>query len=1127
VHLYFVNSGSLIETRVGMYGLGNFGQNGGYMKTHWNRDLLYVVLGMFFTVGIASAQITGDLQVNVSDQSSAAIPEATVNVRNLDTGAVREGATDPNGQYRVSQLEIGRYEVKVSHAGFATTAQIAQVVSGGVSTVALTLTVSSTSEQVFVESQASPINTVNPQLQTTLELNAIRALPLGGNTASGAAGIVALAATAPGILPINPNNPFLGLGSYNSNGGRGRGNNITVDGATATDVSTTGSAGLGTVPGDAIKEFNLISNQFNAEFGRNANSQLQLLTVSGGNEFHGELFEFARNSYFNARDYFDRTGSATPNINNDWGAMAGGRIIKDKLFYFGSYEQNTVRGLGGIKIANVPRPDQVATAVPIAAQILQQDKVPTSPSGTITQASPNATDTLAYSARIDYNVTPRDVFYFRFGEQSSNQASTGNTFIDSNLVTNGATSSNRPWNGTITETHTFNPTLVNTFLGSYGRSSPIFTPFLPNAGPEIFFSDGTSNFGKWSGLPQGRVQNTFQYLDTVSKFWGRHQVKLGAELDRIQGNSFFDSNVSGSLTFSSLTNFLQGSPAQYTQNFGNSVRGNRVRNEFFFVQDDWKITRNLTLNIGFREEISNGVTEVNNLVSNIDPSLTNVPLGGAGTGPLGSFYTGGSFFHTNYNPGPRFGFAWNPKGGRTVIRGGYGITYDFIFFNPITNGRFLPPFMYTFTLPGSQITGSNSIANVLAGTSPFQATGNSAIGSFGTTIKNFGNVASYIDPHLKNPQYQQFSFTVERQLFSRWFVRLGYSGSLGHYLQRTRNLNLLRPGLLTPATSYAQEQADAPTYKNILNGINGTSSTGSLRIDPRFNYVSIVESSANSNYNSFQFFTERRFADWYALSVAYTWSKSIDNVSDSLGVLANDTSLQQDPNNNANNRAVSEFDIPHRVVVTHDFLSSGKAFGSRGLNLMLGGWEFSGIFQAQSGPPTNFLAGTTVICSSGPPNPANNACPAGTTTLVSLNDSLLLGAGNTTGIGVVRPNLVGPLNLHFDANPGGGAANPNKIPASGLAQPFVGQFGTLGRNVFRLNPLIESDMAVGRVFKFTERINLKLQAQFINLFNNTTFSIGGSATSSSLSLSAPTTFGYYSATDTNSRRIVLTGRLSW
>ena len=401
----------------------------------------------------------------------------------------------------------------------------------------------------------------------------------------------------PGIIPVTPNNPFLGLGSYNSNGGRGRGNNITLDGATSTDVSTTGSAALGTVPMDAILQFNLITNQFNAEYGRNANSQLQLLTNQGTNAFHGEMFEFMRNSFVNARDFFDRTGKATPNINNDWGALAGGAIIKNKLFYFGTYEENTVRGLGGTRTAFVPTPAQAASAVPIAQQILQQYDVPTSPTGQISQVAPSATDTLAYSGRLDYNISEKDVFYMRFGEQSAHAESTGNTFIDSNLVTNGASSVNRSWNGTITETHTFSPTLVNTFLAAYGRSAPISAALQQyRAGNP--FTDGTSNFGKWSGLPQGRIQNTFQYTDTISKIWGRHQFKFGAEVDRIQANSFFDSNVDGSLTFTSLSNFLQGIPFAYSQDFGNSVRGNRVWNEFFFVQDDWKITRTLDSQFG-------------------------------------------------------------------------------------------------------------------------------------------------------------------------------------------------------------------------------------------------------------------------------------------------------------------------------------------------------------------------------------------------------------------------------------------------------------------------------------------------------------------------------------------------
>lgn len=1061
------------------------------MQARLSKSICRVLIATAFAGALAFGQITGDLQINVTDPTGAAVPGASVTVRNTDTGTTRNATTDTTGQVRVSQLEIGTYEVKVASPGFANTTQAARVVSGGVSTVSVNLALSSTSEQVVVEAAAAVVNTVNPQLQTTVENAAITDLPLV-NT-----GILGLAATAPGVTPVTPNNPFLGLGSYNSNGGRGRGNNITLDGATTTDISTTGSAGLGTVPLDAIREFNLITNQFNAEFGRNANSQLQLLTRSGSNRFHGELFEFMRNSYFNARDYFDRTGKATPNINNDWGAMAGGAIVKDKLFYFGTYEQQTIRGLGGTRIANVPTTAQAAGAVPIAQQILQRDKVPTSPTGQISQVAPSATDTLAYSGRIDYNITQRDFFYLRFGEQSSNSASTGNTFIDSNLVTNGATSTNRPWNGTLTETHTFSPTLVNTFLAAYGRSAPVFSPLLTGGGPEILFTDGTSNFGTWSGLPQGRIQNTFQYQDIAQKVWGKHQVKFGAELDRIQGNSFFDSNVNGSLTFTSLANFLNGVPFQYSQNFGNSVRGNRVWNDFYFVQDDWKITRNLTLNLGFREEIAHGPTEVNNILSNIDPKLTSTPLGGAGTGPLGSFYTGGSYFHTNYNPGPRFGFAWNPNGGKTVIRGGYGITYDFIYLNPITNGRFLPPFMYTFTLPNTQFTGGNTVANILAGTSPFQQSGFAAVGSFGTTIRNFGT-ATYIDPHLKNPQYQQFSLTVEREMWNRWLFRLGYAGSLGHYLQRTRPLNFLAAGQFTPPASIAEEQTNAALYQRLNAGLSGNSTTPSNRIDPRFNGVSVVQSTANSNYNSLQFFAERRFTDWYGFTVAYTWSKSIDDASDALGVLANDTPAQQDPNNNRNNRAVSQFDVPHRVVVTHEFLSSSKAFGNRVLNLVLGGWEFSGIFQAQSGLPANIVSGSRAI--------------PGTT--VSLADPTLLGGNNA-----LRPNLNGDLNLHFSPTTGG--SNPSKVTGSGLSQPLVGHLGNLGRNVVRLNPLIESDMTVGREFRFMERVSLRLQAQVFNVFNNTTFSSPG------LSISGPATFGYYTATDTNSRRIALTARLIW
>lgn len=1060
---------------------------------------LRLIVGCVLAIGFAAGvygQITGDLQINVADSSNAVVPNANIKVHSLETGAERNAATDTDGGARVSQLAVGQYEVTVTREGFNAVKTTVSVVSGVPVTVPVVLSVAAAAQQIDVTTTLAAVNTVNGQLQTTVESKDITDLPIIGT-----GGALAFAATAPGVTPVTPNNPFLGFGSYNSNGGRGRGNNITLDNATATDVSTTGSSGLNTVPLDAIKEVNFITTQFTAEFGRNANSQFQILTKGGTNDFHGELFEFAANSFFNARDYFDRTGSATPNINNDFGGMAGGHIIKDKLFYFGTYEQNPIRGLGGSRVATVPTPAQAASATPLAQQIMTNYQVPTSPSGTVTQTAPSGTDIRAFSGRLDYNLSARDVLYARFGENSSAAHSTGNTFIDSNLATNGASSISRPWTGTLTETHIFGPSTVNTFLVAFQRSSPIFSPLLQAKGPEIAFTDGTSNFGTWPGLPQGRVQNNFQYTDSVAHVWGKHQLKFGFQLERIRANSFFDSNVNGTLTFLTLSDFLAGNPFQYSQDFGNSVRGNRVWNEYFYAQDDWKITRTLTLNIGFREEVAGGTTEINNIISNIDPTLTNTPLGGAGTGPLGAFRTGGSYFHTNWNPSPRFGFAWNPKAGKTVIRGGYGISYDFIYLNPITNGRFLPPFMYTFTLPQTQFTGANTVANILAGTSPFQQQSASTIGTFGTTIKNFGSVG-YVDPNLKNPQYQQYSLTIQHELFNNWTLQATYAGSKGTFLQRTQGLNFMAPGVYVIPTTLAQQQAEqaANVFKNANAGLSGTISSPSNRIDGRFNQVTVVQSSANSNYNSLQVSADKRFSAWYAFRVAFTWSKSIDDASDALGVLANDTASQQDPFDNRNNRAVSQFDVPKRLVITHDFISNAKSMQNHVLAKVLDGWQFSGIFQAQSGLPVNFLAGS----------------------VAGVTDGTLFGAYATTTQSQ-RPDLVGPISLKFSPNPGSGANNPNKVTNSGLAQPLIGHIGTLGRNVMRLNPLIQSDMTVGRDFPIKERVHFRLEAQIYNIFNNTTFSVNSPLPS----LSSPATFGYYSGTDTNSRRMTMAGRLIW
>ncbi len=1039
----------------------------------------------------ASAQITGDLVINVSDGSGAVVPAAKVSVKNLASGAIRNLETDAAGSARVAQLASGSYEVRVEASGFAIAVTTATVSTGAVFDVPVILEVRGTVEEVIVTDAPPLLTTSTSQLQTSTEAKNIIDLPLSGSP-------LTIAGTTPGVTPVTPRNPFLGLGSYNSNGGRGRANNITLDNAVATDVSTTGGAGLGTVPIDAIKEVNVISNNFSAEYGRNASSQMQILTKSGGNEFHGRLFHFFRNSALNSRDYFDRTGSAAPLKDNQWGAMAGGAIVKNKLFYFGTYEQQKVRGLGGTRTANVPTPAQVAGATSqTSIGLLQQLQVPTSDSGTISNAAPLASNSIAYSGKIDWNLGEKDTIFGRYGYQDSDSQSAGLTFISSNLPTNGASSTNRPQNATIAWTRTFSPTFVNTFLGAFGRSNPNFTPLADFGGPAINFQDGTSAFGLWSGIPQGRTQNTFEYRNDSTLALSNHTVKFGYSFNRVQANSVFDANVRGSFTFPTLASFLAGQPAQYSQRFGSSIRGNRVSNHFAYIQDDWKVTRNFTLNLGMRLEVAGGATEVNGLLSNLNLTGT-AALGGAGTGPLGSIDTNIPAFDTLYNWAPRFGFAWKPDATGFVVRGGYGMAYDFIFLNPITNLRFAPPFMYQFAT--ANLSGADNYDDMVAGTTPFQQVGAATVGTFGTTVRNFGSF-SPVDQGLRAPQTHQWNLTVERTVMRNFVARASYVGTKTNFLQRSRPINLIRPGLFTPAQSIADEQAmlasgsALATFRSLTVG---PTSFATSRLDQRFTTVTMVESSANSNYHGLQLWLERRFANNYSIGASYTWSKSIDDISDALGVLATDSASQQNPNDNRDNRAVSAFDVPHRLVINHNwelpfFSTSSNAF----LRHALGGWQFTGIQQFQSGFPINFASG---------PREGFGA----------ISDPLILG-----GNGNQRPNLVGPLNVEFSPDPGSGANNPNKVTNSGLAQPLLGNFGTVGRNVARLNGLTLFDWTLAKNFNLTEAMRLNFQAQMYNVFNNTQFSRPG------ITLSAPRNFGYYQDTDTNTRNFTLALRLIW
>jgi Carboxypeptidase regulatory-like domain len=1075
------------------------------------KKIVGVIVLLLLSSVTVWAALNGDIEGVVRDTSGAIIPSANITIIGVATGAQRTLISDERGYFIATQLPIGEYDVRVQLAGFKSSSQRVLVKSAERASLNITLEVGGVSESISVtETAVQLLNTTDAQLAVSIEERRVKELPLAARDP------LVLATLSPGVVPVTAANPFLGTGSFNANGGRGRGNNITIDNVVSTDVSTTGGVGFGTLSLDAIQEFKLITNNFNAEFGRNANSQVQIITKGGSNQFHGTAYEFLRNDVFNSRDYFDTTGKASILRRNQFGATAGGAIIKEKMFYFGHYEGLQTRGAAGTRSAKVPTAAQRAAITdPTSAAILKTAGVPaaatdnaTGAFGTVSQSAPVTTENNAWSVRIDRNFgNGRDVLSGRYAMQKSKQNSEGNTFIGTNLAGYGASSENKPQNFSFGWTRVLQPTVVNEARFAFGRSKPNFSPQSTAAVPRINIT-GMDLFGESDIIPQGRVQNTFQYSDTLTYTTGRHTWKYGVDVHRIQANSFFDSSIRGLVRFASWDDFSAGKVQQWTQNFGSSVRGNRLSNVFGFAQDDFKVRPDLTINLGLRLEVAGGVSEVNGILSNLDPTST-APIGGAGTGPLGSIVLGGTAFARNYNWEPRLGFSWSPDQGKWVVRGGYGITHDFIFLNPITNLRFTPPFIQTIS-PTTGFTGANSYANLFAGAATIQTDAIAAVGKFNPTQVNFG-AFSPINRNLNNPQVQQWNLTVEHQLTSSLAAKVSYVGNVGHYLLRSRHMNMIPPGTVLPATSEADEIARIPEFTALFGGYSGSVTAGSKRIDPRFNAVTVVESSANSNYNALEAQVVKRFSRSYQFQVAYTWSKSIDNASDVLNVVVNDNPTAQDPFNLRDNRSVSQFDIPHRLVINHvyepQFFRDVKGPAGK----ILHGWEFNGIFQTQSGFPTNIFSGSRF----------------------GINDISMTG----NGANLIRPTVVGdisklvfaPLGSPTAATIPSQAARGINLTASErntntsgypLVQPLLGHVGNLGRNAIRLNGLTNFDWVFLKNTQVSENLNVQFRGEFYNVFNNTSFARFDN------NLSSPT-FGVYQGTDTTPRQIQFALKLIW
>jgi hypothetical protein len=911
-------------------------------------------------ISITQAQsINGRITGVITDPAGAVIRGATVTTTNEGTGAARRVTTDDNGIYVVPELPVGFYAIKVEGSNFVPATYSRVKVDVGVDTrVNVRLTLQATEASVNIGSTAPIIQPDSSALSDVVNNKQVEGLPLNGRD------FRRLTMLTPGAAPRSQNGS---LGSFTVNGQREKANIFLIDGVDNNDSfrnqPSFNQGGVSGAPAtlfpiDALSEFN-IQTQGAAEYGRNSGAIVNIVVKSGTNQFHGSGYEFLRNDNLDARNFFERCAGGAASCsgggkqefrNNNFGGVLGGPIIKSKTFFFTGYEgqREFVFSPG---IVRVPSPADIAAARAqnasngraenaLSAQLLQLFPGPTSAVATgnnYSFAAPNTNDSDNFLARVDHNFNDRLTLNGRYIFGDGNQTfplTSGNgsplpqyqTVVPTRIQLFGANL-----------TQVLSSRLINESRVGYNRYVQTFNPLDANmplpqgvvtnaqsGGLPTITITGFVSLGAPTNVPRGRVSSAYQFVDNVTLTSGAHTYKAGVEYRRAIVNSFNDTNARGRLNFASLADFLAGVPATGTTILRGSTRRDTFSNNYgVFLQDDWKITRQLTLNYGIRYEYLGIFKEEFDRLSNFAPGSPTGLVQVGGQGALSDLY------QPDYNNfAPRVGFAYDIFGkGKTIVRGSYGLYYD-------------TPSQDFFLLQGFQSGGPSSPA-----TNPLPNLGvfNSGSVGFGPGVPIFGpagvaptsNIALFaVDLNLRTPYINNYNLNVQHEIRPGMAVQVGYVGSKGTKLFRLRDINQAAPGVY--ATTAARE-ATRPFKAQY----------------PQFSFINYLEASSNSNYNALQTTFKQRLSRGLNFFLTYTYSKSIDDASNGIFGGTRGVSFPQDSFNIAAERAVSVFDQRHRFsgnfTYDMDFLPSALSnLPKRATE----GWQIGGIYTIASGLPT-------------------------------------------------------------------------------------------------------------------------------------------------------------------------------
>jgi hypothetical protein len=927
-------------------------------------SLLIIGALLVFSQPVA-AQATAAVVGTIRDPTGATVPGARVSVTNVQTALVASSTTGTDGTYTILLLPVGEYRLQVEAAGFQ--AYVRSGITLAVNdkpTIDVTLQVGNLADSVTVTEATPLIEAQTGTLRGLVDRQRIVDLPLNGRD------MRQLLTIQAGVLKTSDSSTTGEGIAYAVNGSRGNGVSYLLDGGYNTSTYRNWA---GTYPNpDAVQEFSFQRNSFSAEYGSAFGGVVSVVTRSGTNEFHGSAFEFVRNYLFNARNFFATQRDSLKR--NQFGGTFGGPVIKDKLFFFAAFQQTYLRSNAALTTQFLPTAAQragnfssVARAItdPLTGQVFPGNQIPASRISPVTQAflkylpdpgtptgqrltgAPSIINAREFTGRVDYNLSKHRISGKFFGNWQTSPFDANPNDIAYPLTRND----NQPYRQiSATDSYTISSTAINsaTFAYRFRERNDSWGDFdypisyttagirnvaLPK--PHGLYIAVSGYFSATPSWPYDIKDADWSWSDNFTYVRGRHELKFGSEILHSSNQifnlfrQFGNYTFSGAITTNALADFMLGSVYQFWQGGGEykNLSGNRYG---LFALDNLRLSPNLTLNLGLRWDPTNPYTDslgrVQCFVANQQSTrFPNAPLGYLSAGdracPDGGFE---SYFRAL---APRFGFAWRPGGGKSVVRGGFGLFWDPLFtvaYNTFVDSA---PFSPQATLYGVSFDDpykgySNPFPAQFA---PFKPPTDvpffTPLGQFGVFVPNF------------RPSYMEgYNLTVEREVARNLVARASYVGNLGRHLSYSLDDNYARYLGASSTVANTQQRRPYQNYGSILNNYaNGTSS-----------------------YQGLQIAVERRVTAGLSFEANYTFSQSID-------VASSDPTPGQGmsiiPYNLAANRGIADFNVPHRFVASSVYALPALAGQSAWVRQLAGGWQASGILTLQSGLPLTVFSG--------------------------------------------------------------------------------------------------------------------------------------------------------------------------